>query len=55
MPFCFGAARQNVLLLQLLLTGSVPEFDVKGVSSANLIGQRAFIKNSNRGKLVKGW
>lgn len=34
------APGQNVLLLQLPLAGSVPQFDVQGVPSANLHGQR---------------
>lgn len=42
MSLCLRAARQNVLLLQLPLTGPVPQFDVEGVSSTDLIGQGTF-------------
>lgn len=45
MSFCLGAPWQNVLLLQLSLAGSVPQFDVQGVSSADLNGQRALNRN----------
>lgn len=46
MPLCQGAPWQNVFLLQLSLAGSVPQFDVQGISSANLNGQSAWNRDA---------
>lgn len=53
MSFCLRASWQNVLLLQLLLAGSVPQLDVQSVSSTDLAGQGAWNRDT-AGKTSRG-
>lgn len=58
MSLCLGAPWQNVLLLQLLLARSVPQFDVQGVSSADLNSQRTSKREKRRRvshRLLRTW